>query len=82
MMGAMTRQQITILLERAVDWPQEAQEELVRAAIDIEKHHAGVYRLSDEERADLQEARAEIDRGEVATDDEVQATFDELRDRI
>jgi hypothetical protein len=82
MMGAMTRQQITILLERAVDWPQEAQEELVRAAIDIEKRHAGVYRLSDEERADLQEARAEIDRGEVATDDEVQATFDELRDRI
>ena len=81
MMGAMTRQQITILLERAADWPQEAQEELVRAAIDIEKRHASVYRLSDEERADLQEARAEIDRGEVATDEEVQATFDELRDQ-
>jgi len=37
-----------------------------------------VYHLDDEERADVREGLAEIDRGEVATDEEVQATFDDL----
>src|SRR5712691_7965040 len=75
----MTKHQIAILLERAETWPQEAQEELVRSALAIERKHAGIYRLDDEERADIREGLAEIERGEVASDEDVQATFDDLR---
>jgi predicted transcriptional regulator len=75
----MTKHQIAILLERAETWPQEAQEELIRSALAIERKHGGVYRLDDEERADIREGLAEIERGEVASEDEVQATFDDLR---
>ena len=75
----MTKEQIAILLERAESWPQEAQDELVRSALAIERKHAGIYRLDDEERADIREGLAEIDRGEVALDEDVRATFDDLR---
>jgi hypothetical protein len=75
----MTKEQIAILLERAETWSQEAQEELVRSAFAIERKHSGVYRLDDEERADIREGLAEIERGEVASDDDVRATFDDLR---
>jgi predicted transcriptional regulator len=75
----VTKEQIAILLERAESWPQEAQDELVRSALAIERKHAGIYRLDDEERADIREGLAEIDRGEVALDEDVRATFDDLR---
>jgi len=76
----MTRQQIAALLEQAADWPEAAQQELVRAAAEIEKKHLGVYRLDDEERADIREALAEIERGEApASEEEVRATFESFR---
>jgi predicted transcriptional regulator len=75
----MTKEQITILLERLETWPQAAQEELVRTAIEIERKHVGVYHLDADERAAIREGLAEIDRGEVASDKDVQATFDDLR---
>jgi predicted transcriptional regulator len=75
----MTKEQIAILLERAESWPQEAQDELVRSALAIERKHAGIYRLDDQERADIREGLAEIERGEVASDEDVRATFDDLR---
>ncbi len=77
----MTKEQIAVLLERAETWPEEAQQELVRTAIDIERRHAGIYHLDDEERADILEGIAEIERGEVASDEDVQATFNDLRRR-
>jgi predicted transcriptional regulator len=78
----MTKQQIAILLERAETWSQEAQEELIRSALAIERKHGGVcgvYELDDEELADIREGLAEIERGEIASDGEVRATFDNLR---
>jgi predicted transcriptional regulator len=75
----MTKQQIAILLERAETWSQEAQDELIRSALEIERKHGDVYQLDDEELADIREGLAEIERGEVASDEEVQATFDALR---
>ena len=75
----MTRRQPAVLLDRAADWPQAAHEELLRAAIDIEKRHAGVCRLGDAERAGLREARTEIERRDAAADEGSQVTFDELR---
>jgi predicted transcriptional regulator len=38
-----------------------------------------IYRLDEDERADIREGLAEIERGEVASDEEVRATFEELR---
>lgn len=75
----MTKAQIAVLLERAEAWPQEAQEELVRSSVAIERKHAGIYHLSDTERADVREGLAEIERGEVASDKDVRKTFDDLR---
>ena len=77
--GFMTKEEIAVLLERAEAWPQEAQEELVRSSLDIEKKHAGVYRLDDEERADIRDGLAEIEQGEVAPQKNVRKTFDDLR---
>jgi predicted transcriptional regulator len=75
----MTKQQIAVLLERAETWSQGAQEELVRTALEIERKHAGIYQLDEDELADISEGLAEIERGEVASEEEVRTTFDDLR---
>jgi predicted transcriptional regulator len=38
-----------------------------------------IYHLEEDELADIREGLAEIERGEVASDEEVRATFDDLR---
>lgn len=63
------------LLSRMASWPKEAQAEAVRSMLEIEKKHAPLYKLSDEERAELDEALAECERGEIATDEEVDDFF-------
>jgi hypothetical protein len=63
------------VLERAATWPEAAQEELARIAREIEAEQHGIYEATDEELRDIDEALAEIERGEVATDDEVEAVF-------
>jgi hypothetical protein len=69
----MTKDELTLVLERAGGWPEAAQVKLIRAALDIEREHAG--RLDEDERADLQEALAEFDREEIASDLNVKAAF-------
>ena len=66
---------LEILIDRVAALPKEAQEEIVRSVVEIEQRHSGVYRLNDEERADILEALAEVKRGEVASDDEAAAVF-------
>ncbi len=78
-MHFMTKDEITTLLERAETWPQAAQEQLVRSAIDIERKYVGTYKLTDDERKDVREGADEIRRGEVADEDEVRSTFEDLR---
>jgi hypothetical protein len=68
------------LIDRVAALPKEAQEEIVRSVVAIEERHTGVYRLDDEERADILTALQEVDRGEVATDDEAAAVFRRLKD--
>ena len=63
------------LLERATAWPEEAQEELVRSAAEIEARHVGPYRMTDEEWAAVQEGLEQAQRGEFASDEEVAAFF-------
>ena len=49
----MTREQIDAIFERAREWPLDRQEEAAEMLLILEDRAKGVYRLSDEERADL-----------------------------
>lgn len=75
----MTPEQVYGILDRVRNWPPERQQEAAEILLVLEQKNLGVYRLSDEERADLREAMAEVDRGEIASDEEVAATFARLR---
>ena len=71
---------MTRLLELAVEAARqlspEEQDELARTIMEIvQGGEEGVYVLSDEERAALDIAIAQVDRGEFASDEEVAALF-------
>jgi predicted transcriptional regulator len=70
---------IETLLERVADWPKEAQAEVVKAIVDIETKYFGVCKLSAEERAAILAAKAQAERGEFASDEEVAALFNRYR---
>jgi predicted transcriptional regulator len=59
------------LLEQVASWPEQDQEELAEYAREIEARRTGVYVVSDDEWADLQEGIAQADRGEFVPDDVV-----------
>jgi predicted transcriptional regulator len=67
---------MTSLLERVSTWSEEDQEQLLAAAIEIEIRRAGIYRLSDEERAAVMEGLAAADRGDFVSDEDMKAYFD------
>ena len=68
------------LLERAQTWPEEAQNELVAIASEIENELlGGEYLATQEELRSIDTALASIDRGEVATDAEVAEAFAKFR---
>jgi hypothetical protein len=54
------------LLERVASWPEEDIEKLEEAARQIEAWRKGEYHSTEEELRALDEAIAELDRGEVA----------------
>ncbi|GLS20488.1 hypothetical protein GCM10007874_35050 [Labrys miyagiensis] len=74
---------MTKLLEQAIDrvraLPPETQDEFARVLLRLAGDDDGIYRLTPEEEADLIEAEAEIARGELATDDDVQTVFSKYR---
>jgi hypothetical protein len=76
----MTAAKLKNLLERAQTWPEEAQDELVAVANQIESElQGGDYLATAEELQIIDAAMASIDRGEVATDDEIKAAFAKFR---
>jgi predicted transcriptional regulator len=75
----MTKDQIDAVLDRVRTWPPERQEDAVRVLLRMEEAGTGVYRLSDDERAAIEEGMAQARRGEFATDEEVAAVFDRYR---
>jgi hypothetical protein len=75
----LTKEQIEAVFNRVREWPLELQEEAAEILLHLEERGAGVYRLSPEERADIEEAIAEMERGQVASDEEVAALFNRLR---
>jgi hypothetical protein len=75
----MTRAQIDAVLDRVHSWPKERQEDAVRLLLAMEAEDTAPYVLTEEERTDLQEALLEADRGEFASDEEVEAVFARFR---
>lgn len=72
----MTREQIHLVLDRVRSWPAKRQEDAIRVLTAMEEEGVHVYVLDDEERADLEEAEAEISRGEAPVpQEEVEAFF-------
>lgn len=68
------------LLERAQTWPEEAQDELVAVANQIESElKSRDYLATQEELRIIDAAMAAIDSGEVATDAEIKAAFAKFR---
>ena len=63
------------LLERVASWPEEGIEKLEEAAREIEAWRAGEYHASEDELRAVDEAIAELDRGEVASPEQVRAAF-------
>ena len=63
----MTKEEISLVLEKVRSWPQEDQEELAEIVREIEARRTGVYVLSDAERAAIDEA----ERSRMASDEEV-----------
>jgi hypothetical protein len=79
-MLVMTTTDLKNLLERVQAWPEEAQDELVAVANQIESELQGRdYLATREELRIIDAAMASIDRGEVATDAEIAAAFAKFR---
>jgi predicted transcriptional regulator len=67
------------MLARAEAWSEQDQEELAQVALEIEARRHGLYHASLEELAAIDEALAAVDRGEVASDEDVAAVFAKYR---
>lgn len=70
------------ILETAIDKIKAMPEDRQRYAAELLEQiaaGAGIYELSDEERRLVHEGLAELDRGEVATEQQVRAVFDKYR---
>jgi hypothetical protein len=67
------------LLELVKSWPEEDQDELAEYARDIEARRTGVYSATAEELQAIDEAIAELERGEVASEADVRAAFAKFR---
>ncbi len=69
------------LLERVESWSQQEQEELAEYVREIEARRTGVYHAAPEELEAIDEALGQIARGEIASDQEVEAAFAKFRRR-
>jgi hypothetical protein len=71
----MISKRLATVLEAVKAWPPERQDAAAEVLEQMNRLATAPYRLSDEERADLEEAVAEARRGEFASDAEVAAMF-------
>lgn len=69
-MTNMMKEAIEVLREL----PESRQETIARAILDYASHDE-VYLLTAEERSEVRAGLAEIDRGEIASDEEVRAVY-------
>jgi hypothetical protein len=62
-------------LERVRAWPKDRQDDAARLLLAMDQRDAEPYRLTPEERAEIDSALGEVERGELASQDEVTALF-------
>jgi len=67
------------VIERAEAWPEEDQDELVRAAQLIEQRRKGELDLIDEDWAIIDTRLEAARRGDIASDEEVRVVFSKYR---
>lgn len=77
--ATMAKPDIEAVFERVRTWPPERQDDVVQILLRMEEIDAEELDLTEEDLAALDEAEAEIERGEVASDEEVQALLDRYR---
>jgi len=77
----MTKAEIDAVFDRVKTWPPERQEKAIRVLLEMEAAGMGVYVLSDDERAAIEEGMAQARSGKFATDEEVAALFDRYRQK-
>jgi len=74
---------MTKLLEKALaavrDWPAEQQNDAAELLLALDRLGVDRYRASPDELAAVDQALGQIDRGERATDAEVEAAFARFR---
>jgi predicted transcriptional regulator len=75
----MTEADLQNLLARVRAWPEEAQNELVAVANQIESELKGDYVATQDELQAIDAAMASIEAGEAATDQEIKAAFAKFR---
>ena len=66
-------------LDRVANWPEEDQEELAQVALEIEARRHGVYHATPQELIAIDEALAAVGRGEIASEEAVEAVFAKYR---
>jgi predicted transcriptional regulator len=75
----ITPKEMDDLLDRVRTWSPEEQEEAAFILLALEERRKGVYELDEEELAAIEEAEAQAERGEFATDEEMKALYDRYR---
>jgi predicted transcriptional regulator len=75
----MKSKELAALVERVESWPEAAQQQLAAIGLEIEQDLSGVYHASPEELKAIDEGVAAADRGEFATDEEVEAVLAKFR---
>jgi len=81
-MNVSSRRALETLVQRAVAWPEDAQEELARVAGEIEAElEQGTYRPTVSELRGIDHGLRDAADGKFASDDEVEAVFDKHRRR-
>ena len=66
-------------LDRVATWLEEDQEELAQIALESRHRRHGVHHATPEELAAMDEALAAVARGEIASEEEVEAVFAKYR---
>lgn len=75
----MTREQIATILERVAGLPEEAHAELIESLAQIEAKYAGVYKLTEEERAALDRSFEDVQHGRFASSEKIEAILARYR---
>jgi hypothetical protein len=75
----MKSKALSAVLERVAAWPEAAQEELAEIVLEIEQGRSGAYYPTPEELKAIDKGIAAAERGEFATDEEVEAVLVKFR---